>query len=150
MLDDNVFDFNGKHYIQKDGTAIGSRLGRYYACTFMGWWEQQLLETSQHKPFIFYRYVDDIVGIWQYGEESFKKFVELANKVHPKIKVVSECSKVAINFLDVKVSFENKKIKTEIYTKETDQHMYVHRKSQHPATTKKAIPYGLAIHAKKI
>ena len=55
-----------------------------------------------------------------------------------------------INFLDVKVSLENHRIKTEIYTKESDQHMYVHEKSQHPTTTKKAIPLGLAIRAKRI
>ena len=36
VLDNNIFLFNNTHYIQKDGTAIGSRLGRSYPGTFMG------------------------------------------------------------------------------------------------------------------
>ena len=97
---------------------------------------------------MFYRYVDDIIGIWEHGKETFDEFMQLANNIHPNIKVLAEYSSSTINFHDVKVTLQEKKFKTEIHTKETDQHIYVHRKSQHPKTTRKAIPYVLAIRAK--
>ena len=33
VLDNNTFQFQGQHYVQTEGTAIGSKLGRNYACT---------------------------------------------------------------------------------------------------------------------
>ena len=64
ILENNNFTFNGKHYIQLDGTAIGSRLGMNYASTYMGSWEKQLLENSKKKPMCYFRYVDDVWGVW--------------------------------------------------------------------------------------
>lgn len=35
VLDNNIFEFEDNHYLQKDGTAIGSKLGKNFACTYM-------------------------------------------------------------------------------------------------------------------
>ena len=35
VLDNNEFEFEGEYFIQKEGTAIGSKLGKNYACTYM-------------------------------------------------------------------------------------------------------------------
>jgi len=43
VLDNNTVTFNGIHYIQTEGTAIGSNLGMNYASTYMGSWEKELL-----------------------------------------------------------------------------------------------------------
>ena len=58
-LENNNFSFNDKHYIQREGTAIGSHLGMNYACTFLGDWEKELLQKSEHLPAQYWRYVDD-------------------------------------------------------------------------------------------
>ena len=55
-----------------------------------------------------------------------------------------------VNFLDMTISRTAGRIETTIYTKATDRHMYLHSRSDHPKTTKNAIPYGLAIRAKRI
>ena len=119
----------------------------------MGWWEEQLLDTvgppTSHTCSTDL-YVDDIIGVWEHGKEKFDEFGKLANTIHPNIKVLAEYLSSTINFLNVKVTLQDNKFKTEIHTKETDQHIYVHRKSQHPTTTKNAIPCGLAIGAKRI
>ena len=52
VLDNNLLEFNGKQYIQKDGTATGSRLGQKY----MGEWENQLLNKHECKHFMFLHY----------------------------------------------------------------------------------------------
>ena len=50
VLDNNNFQLGeNRNYIQTDGTAIGSKLGRDFACTYMGAWEQELL--SRAAPF---------------------------------------------------------------------------------------------------
>ena len=36
VLDDNEFEFEGESYIQIEGTAIGSKLGKNYACAYIG------------------------------------------------------------------------------------------------------------------
>ena len=150
VLDNNIFKFQENKYLQTDGTAIGSKLGRNYACTYMGEWEKQLLKNSTHKPYIFLRYVDDIFGIWTGSEQGLQEFVQEANRIHENIKVTLESSQKEIPFLDVLVTNDQNRIKTTIYQKDTDRHMYVHKKSDHPAATKKAIPYGLGIRAKQI
>ena len=46
----NTFEFNQKHYLQKFGTAMGSKLAPAYANTFMGKLEKSILDTSPLKP----------------------------------------------------------------------------------------------------
>ena len=62
VLENNHFGFNGKNYIQTEGTAIGSHLGMNYACTYLGEWEQELFDKSDRLPTHYWRYVDDAYG----------------------------------------------------------------------------------------
>ena len=88
VLNNNNFNLSSdKRYIQIDGTAIGSRLGRNYACTYMGSWEEKLLDGAIYKPLVYFRFIDDIFGIWLHGEEKLKSFHRRANDIHPKIQV---------------------------------------------------------------
>ena len=51
VLENNNFSFGEKHFIQTEGTAIGSHLGKNYASTYMGTWEQELLKKCKSKTF---------------------------------------------------------------------------------------------------
>ena len=132
------------------GTAIGSRLGRNYACTYMGKWEEELLTKVQIKPTMYVRYVDDIFGLWSGTEDELKEFHKTANSIDENIKVDLRVSNKEIEFLDVLVKNNNNKLETTIYHKPTDQHIYIHSTSEHPKTTKNAIPYGLGIRANPV
>jgi hypothetical protein len=37
------FSFNGKHYVQTEGTAIGSHSGMNYASVYLGSWEKNIV-----------------------------------------------------------------------------------------------------------
>ena len=52
--------------------------------------------------------------------------------------------------MDVRTTLNNGRIKTELYTKDTDKHQYLHISSNHPRKVKKSIPYGLCIRLKTI
>lgn len=150
VLENNNFSFNNKQYIQTEGTAIGSKLGRNYACVYMGDWERILLEQCNVQPLFYVRYIDDIFGIWSGTEADLLHFHEMANGIHPNIQLDLRFSKSSIEFLDVNVSIEKGYLSTDLYSKPTDKHMYLNKKSSHPESTKKSIPFGLGIRARRI
>ena len=150
VLNNNIFQFNNKNYIQIEGTAIGSKLGKNFACTYMGKWEEELMKKTMKTPLLYIRFVDDIFGIWNGTEEELIAFQALANSIHPRIEVELKSSRHNIDFLDVNVWLQNGKLQTSVYEKPTDRHMYLHKSSNHPQSTKNAIPYGLGIRAKRI
>ena len=51
VLKCNNFEFNGKHYLQIQGTAMGTKMAPSYANIFMGRLEKQLLQSVSLKPF---------------------------------------------------------------------------------------------------
>ena len=74
----------------------------------------------------------------------------LANSIHDKIKVDLRYSETEIEFLDVMVRISGQHLTTDLYTKPTDTKAYLHYSSDHPSHTKKAIPTGLAMRARRI
>ena len=138
VLDNNNFSVEGsKHYIQINGTAIGSKLGRNYACTYLGEWESELLRSSDLKPFLYWRYIDDIFGVWFHGKDELRNFHDLANSLHSQIKVDLRDSTEYMDFLDVRVTVNGETLDTDVYTKPTDTKAYLHFSSDHPKHTKK-------------
>ena len=104
--------------------------------------EEEILREVELKPYLWWRYIDNIFFIWEHGEEKLKEFIDVLNKKHPTIKFTVEWSKTQINFLDVTVYLENGKNKADLYVKPTDTHQYLHSSSCHPCHCKKGIPYS--------
>ena len=60
ILKCNNFEFKGKHYLQVQGTAMGTKMAPAYANIFMGRLEGQLLRSISLKPFSWFRFIDDV------------------------------------------------------------------------------------------
>ena len=60
ILYKNVFRFNDNFYIQKQGTAMGTRMAPAYANIFMGTLESRILSETNPSPTHWKRYIDDI------------------------------------------------------------------------------------------
>ena len=103
VLKNNNFEFDGKHYLQKRGTAIGTRMAPSYANLFMHDLESKLLTWAPVKPFIWLRYIDDIFMVLTEGEEKLLEFLENINHFHDTIKFPFDWSRDCINYLDVQV-----------------------------------------------
>ena len=73
VLTNNYFDFNGKHYHQKSGTAMGTKLAPSYANWFMSKFEQDHVYTYHLQPTLWKRFIDDIFLIWPHGMDSFNR-----------------------------------------------------------------------------
>ena len=135
---------------QKRGTAIGTKFVPAYSILFTAELEEEILSEIELKPYLWWRYIDDIFFLWEHGEEKLKKLIEYLNEKHPTIKFTTEWSQTSINFLDVSVSFTDGKITTHLYVKATDSHQYLHSSSCHPYHCKKGIPYSQDLRLNRI
>ena len=112
--------------------------------------EKRLLSDIDLKPYIWWRYIDDIFLIWEHGEESLKLFLGKINSIHPTIKFTADWSYSSVNFLDVKVIMKDEEIITDLYVKPTDTHQYLDSSSCHPYHCKESIPYSQALRLNRI
>ena len=149
----NIFRFANGFFLQKSGTAMGTRMAPNYANLFMGDLEQELLETYPKKPLVWYRYIDDVFFIWTHGREELDKFLEFCNNNrHGMVFETTEdsVSTERVPFLDVLVILLNGVLYTDLYTKPTDKFQYLNFKSSHPYHQKSSLPYSLALRIRRI
>ena len=59
--------------------------------------EEDFLEILIKKPWLWWRYIDDIFMIWQHGEDGLKIFKKKLNNFHPSIKFTCEYSREKVN-----------------------------------------------------
>ena len=62
VLKNNTFQFNNNWYIQKQGTAMGTKMAPAYANIFMAEIEEEILEEFPHIH-LWKRFIDDIILI---------------------------------------------------------------------------------------
>ena len=142
VLTNTYFDFNGRHYHQKSGTAMGTKLAPSYANLFMTKFEQVHVYTYHLQPTLWKRFIDDIFLIWPHGMDSLLEFTQHLNTVHPTIKFTSAISPSEIAFLDLTLYTIDDKLCTRLYTKSTDRHMCLNFNSEHPMNLRRSIPYS--------
>ena len=149
VLKNNYFQFLYKTFKQKRGTAIGTKFASpifHFVHARFG----RLLSDIEPKPYILWRYIDDIFLIWEHGEISLKSFLEKISSIHATITFMADWSYSSFNFLDVKVIFKDGKIITDLHVTPTDNHQYSDSSSYHPFHCKKRIPNSHALSLNRI
>ena len=148
------FNFNNQHFLQIHRTAMGTRMAPSYANLFiMGKLEQSAIENDPFKPYVWWRFIDDIFMVWTEGEEHLQTFLHHLNSIHPTIKFTHEYSNSShqsLPFLDVHVYLDNSPVETDLHTNPTDKHQYLLKTSCHPAHTKRTITFSLALRLRRI
>ena len=69
-------------------------------------------------------------------------FLTDLNNYNPHIKLTDEFDKGRISFLDLKVSFCDGELTTDLHVEPTDRHQYLHYMSVHPNHTKQSMVYS--------
>jgi hypothetical protein len=86
----NVFVFDSVLFMQLFGVAMGSRVAPTFSCLFMGWLEKKMLHgwflAGGIFPYLWRRYIDDIIFYWRGTEAELIQFVAYLNNFHPTIK----------------------------------------------------------------
>ena len=152
VLNLNCFTFNGKHYRQILGTAMGTRMAPSYANLFMAVVEDKILTTAPGglTPEFYKRFIDDLLMVWLHGEASLLRFLDHANSLHPSIQFTMEYGQ-SVHFLDALLALErNGRISSDLYVKPTDSHQYLLPSSNHPPHVHVHLPYGLALRIRQI
>lgn len=146
ILTRTAFKFSDKLYEQISGTTMGTKCAPSYAILFMDKLERDFMSTRNLIPLVWWRYIDDIFMIWQHSREELCSFLDALNGFHETIKFTAEISETSVNFLDTTVrKDENDSITTDLYTKPTDSHLYLHYSSYHPKHQKQSLPYSQAL-----
>ena len=146
----NNFKFNETNYLQIGGTAMGTRLAPSFANIYMNHFEETHVYTYPFKPTAWFRYIDDIFMIWDYGSSDLDTFIDYLNSCNDNIKFSSEISETELNFLDVTVKVKNQRLTTDLYTKPTDRNTYLPYNSAHPKHCVKGLPYGQFLRIRRI
>lgn len=136
----NDFVFDLKYYLLVKGTAMGKSFAPSYANIFMAVWEETALTNCHITPLHYFRFLDDIWGIWTSSMDQFLQFLSSLNGVDPSIKLKFEISANSINFLDTTVYkgpnfHDQNKLDIKVFFKPTYTHALLYKNSFHPKHT---------------
>ena len=160
ILTSNTMNFLGRFYHQIKGVTMGTPMAVNFSNLFMAKFENNLLEQywNKHgkKPLLWIRYIDDVFLIWHGDEHEVKHFIKFCNNfstqngMKSNIRFEANVSSKSVNFLDVNVKIENGKISTDLYSKSTDAHAYLHHSSYHPWHVIRSLPKSQFIRIRRI
>ena len=135
ILKSNAFRFGNEYYRQITGTAMGTPMAPNYANLFMDNFEQNLLHDYSQKtglsPLVWFRFIDDIFFIWTGNKDSLDHFISFtqnyskSKNMKSKIKFEIHLSTNEVHFLNVTVSVKHGKLRTRLFIKPTDSHLYL-------------------------
>ena len=143
-LEHNNSQFENINYLQIHGTAMGPKNACSYADLAMGEIDEKVKSNSDIKPNLWWRFRDDIFDLWTLGQDKLLEFTEFINSIHSTIKFTLVYSEISLNVLDLTLTLFDGFIETDVYSKPTDNHIYLDPKSAHPGHCIKTIPYSVA------
>lgn len=151
VLQGTLLRFNEHFYNQGKGTAIGASVSVAIAEIFVHASIEGKRQKLDKQPSVFYRYIDDIFGIFTGTEAELIEYHQELNKIHPDLKFTVEYSNKELPFLDTLVYIDNEgKVQTTVYHKPSNTHQYLHFHSCHPPSLKRSLPYSQALRIKRI
>ena len=144
---ENSFHFSGKNYLQRHGTAMGTKMAVFFANIFMAEIETEIISRSATKPLTWKRYIDDVFSLWNVSKNEIQTFIELANNYRATIKFTAEISDIETIFLDTCVYKgerlkEESKLDVRTHFKPTETFEYTHFSSCHPPGARKGFIKG--------
>ena len=133
-IKDQLFQYHGNLYEQKDGVGMGSPLGPIMANTFLCHIEEQL-----NLPDFSTRYVDDTLTIMP-SEVAATNFLNNLNNFHPSLCFTMEiASNIKLPFLGMLLEKNGAQITTHVFRKPTDKGLLLHYQSHVDQSYKSAL-----------
>ena len=119
---------------------MGRKYSPAYADIYLADWEESAFLKCPSRPLIYFRYLDDIFGLWDKSETEFNHFRRILNSHHPRINLKHTLHLQQVPFLDTIVFFTetkdgHKTLATKVYFKDTDRLSLLFNTSYHPRHT---------------
>ena len=160
VLRSTAFRFGNSIFKQVMGTSMGTPMAPNYANLFMAKFESDVISSYQQKtglkPYVWFRYIDDIFFIWTHGADTLDDFISYNQNYSKESGMKSNInfevnkSTVRANFLDVSVEIKDNVLNTTLYSKPTDAHLYLNKSSNHPRHVLRNLPKGQFIRIRRI
>jgi hypothetical protein len=140
-----------KFFQHKDGMAVGSSLSPIISSIFMKHFKKLALYLVQHKPLLWFWYVDGTFRVWPHGPEWLQNFLSHLNSLRPSTQFTREIeSDSAIPFVDVLISSRKMTLATKVYLKPTHTDQYLNFKCNHLLHVKRGLIQSLYNRASTI
>ena len=126
VLQNNIFEFKKKKYIQLIGTAIGTGGAPTLANIFMAVIDELIEECGiidgENLIAFIKRFIDDLLLFWAGTVQQFEEFMLRINSLHSTIKFTSSYNfeEKSTNYLDMVIKIVDGKIVTE-----TESHIFI-------------------------
>ena len=144
ILKENFFHFDGKHYLQNHGTAMGTKTAVLIPLPifFITYIETTALSKTVIGTTVWKSYIHDIFSLWEMSKLDIEAFIEQANLHHPTTEFTAETFDTETAFLDTVVykgtRFKERSIlDAKTYYKQTETFLNTHFTSCHPPMLKK-------------
>ena len=150
FLKNNYSCFNDKYFLQKKGTAMGTKFVPIFWTLDLGYLEEKLyanLEKEfdcQFKQYIidnFKRFLVDCFILFTHLDD-LKKLHKCLNELHPSIKYTMEQNRSQLPFLDTQNINNMGKIQTVIFYTPTVSKQYLLYTACHQKHTRNSIPFN--------
>ena len=147
----NHFEFDSEFYTQIRGVSMGTRMGPSYACLFMGFIEQNFMQTYDGPiPEVYGRYIIDCIGVTSMCRQDLECFINSFNDYNASVKFTWNISDNSLECLDVLMTLTPAGISTSVHYKPTDSHSYLHYSSHHPQKCKDGIPFSQFLRLRRL
>ena len=161
VLRSHTMNFLNRFFHQIKGTAMGTPMAVNFANLFMSKLEEEMLSKYRTEfgsgPVIWLRYIDDVFLIWKGSQQCLEHFLNFCNEYSRKNSMASNItykysfSEKSVNFLDVTVFLDkDKRIQTDLYSKPTSAHQYLHNSSYHVPHIKASLPKSQFMRIRRI
>ena len=146
----NYFQFNGQVYKQKSGLPMGSPLSPFLACFFLEFLESKPFKHIIPKDAEYFRYIDDILLIFNKNVD-LQKLVDRLNKKEPSIKFTYEVEENGtLPFLDILLHNKGDHLLYSVFRKKTHKNDLIHFYSHHHNKIKSGLVIGSYLRAFRI
>lgn len=133
VLSQNYFLFDGRVFKQTKGLAMGTPLAPPVANIFMAWLEKKLFTLHPHLcPMIYVRFLDDILVVQNTSLVPHDHLWRELERAHPNIRFTRESSTTSVNFMDLVVYREGKRLLYRVHQKVLNKYLYISPRSCHP------------------
>ena len=146
-LTNNNSTFAGQNLIQTNGTAMGAANSCSYSDLAIQPIDNAAIDAQKtifQEIFFFGWYRDDCITIWTGHVDKIDLLFEFLNSLDENLKFTVEIDGKSLCFLDLKITIDDKKLSTSVYSKPTDSHLYLDGTLCHPTKSIDGISTGVA------
>jgi len=142
IMKNNFFTFDGKIWLQNNGTAMGTAVAPTYAVLFLGIVELKAKPMFEKCWYINKRFIDDGFVIWsKTAQLPFTEYIKFLKDLSG-LDFTTESHEKSATFLDLEISWSNNGYLTKTHHKELNLFLYVPGNSAHAPGVLKSIVFG--------